>query len=361
MLYILVDDKYKNTYTWNERLVLIRNEARKKRYDFLEIESLSEIPVTDPSPVVLLRSASQFWITDNVEQANQRQIYPVVMANLPPNHGLRCSWITADMAQDTKLAIEYLHSCGKKSLALFGINPAPYSDTYRASIFSEYLCSETGLYYMNDSFKAAYQTFYRDIDLYDGIIVCNTATAVALTILLKEHLSIHTHIPYIVAFGELQLMNYFSSSITTISNRIDNIGQIVFSLYKMITKYKDISNVSISLESVLYPRATTEFRQPEHLNLTIRQYSPCYHNPYLESTQISEIMQVESMLQKCDQTDLDLLFGLQQGKSCPQLAEQCFLSVTAVQYRIKKLEKICNQKSLRAFRHLLQKYLSANN
>lgn len=359
MLYILVDETYKNTHTWIERLLMIKREARRRRRDYLEVTSLKDIPEHAAETAVLIRSGSRHYITKMVNEANERGIHPIVMANLPASHGLSCSVISADMRKETITAIEYLKALGCDKLAMFGINPSPYSDVYRAEVFAEYVANDAHLYYMDESYEMTLQRFLKEANTYSGIIVCNTATAIALINTLKQSKD-KKEMPKIITFSELNLLNYYNPSITTISSQIDQFGKVVFDVYDMVTKSTNVSSIMVFLEQQIHPRETTGFSKFSFSTSFLQKETPNLNNTYLNSREIREVMQIERMLQQCDDVDMDLLFGLLADKSYEMLASQFFLSVTAVKYRIKKLKAISGQNTVADLKKKLSLYFLYN-
>ena len=355
MLYLWVDEPYKTSYSWYERYNNLKQVSRVKRIDIIEIENLQEIPASDNNPVVLIRSASKHFVTSAVISANRNGVYPIVIANIPPNAGLHCSTVGANMREDTLQAIEYLEALGCNSIAFFGVNHAPFSDEYRAEIFHSR--KNTGdIYYMDTSFDDTLKQYLIHAQKYDGIIVTNSATAVALVNALKENGFSGEKMPKILSFGRLLMMQYYTPGITTICDDINNLGEIVFKLYKMILRCGNSIEASIYLPSIITPRSTTNYTQPNESKQFARYEYPYQENKYYESSSISEVMQMEKILQQSDDIDLEIIFGLIRGKTYDKMSEQLFMNRNAIDYRVQKLKRISAQKNVSDLKLLLRRF-----
>lgn len=355
MIYIMTYEPYKDTYSWFTRKNLICAEARKKRVKVTDINDLSEIPQDDPCPVLILRSSSLGWLTELTQQASARGIHAIAFAKLPPNHKLPCSVIADDLEQGTKLAIDYLSSLGKKSLALFGLNSKLCGDSNLVQLFREYTGSSQGMYYVDDSFATAQKEFVRDISKYDSVLVAHSGTAVALTLSLRDYLATHPEF-HIVSFGSLYLSQFTRPALTTVTSNTDAIPRILFSLYDFIKENNGIAYVYVRTKVNLNIGESTQYKPlPPPQDEVPQKLSKCY----FYDQNISDVIGIENMLLQCDQLDLDIIPGLIEGKTYAALAEENFLSVTAVKYRVKQLKKNSGMKSISALRDILRHFFSA--
>ena len=68
-------------------------------------------------------------------------------------------------------------------------------------------------------------------------------------------------------------------------------------------------------------------------------------NPFFKDTDMSAYARLEMMFSQCDHTDFLLLRLLPEKLSYAAMAEKCFVSETAVKYRIRKMKTICGVES----------------
>ena len=70
------------------------------------------------------------------------------------------------------------------------------------------------------------------------------------------------------------------------------------------------------------------------------------------------MMRIEELLTGCDEVDLKILEAILDGKKTQSIAEECYLTESAVKYRIGKMKDICKVESRASLRDFLLKYLS---
>ena len=68
---------------------------------------------------------------------------------------------------------------------------------------------------------------------------------------------------------------------------------------------------------------------------------------------MERLLRAETLLNACDKTDLRLLEGLVAGASLESLEHTLYLTVSALQYRKKRLMKIVNSANTDAFMEIL--------
>lgn len=355
MLYLWVEAPYRDSYSWYERYEIIKKISRSKRIDIIEIKTMQDVPTEDPSPVVLIRGASKHSITAAVIEANERGVYPIVIANLPPNTGLHCSVIGANMREDTLRAIDYLEELGCCSLAFFGVNPSPFSDGYRAMVFQSRK-PEKDVFFVKNSFEETFDKFFSRAKEYDGVIVTNSATAIALVNELKCREKSGRKMPKVLSFGRIKMMQYYTPGITTISDDINYLGEAVFQLYKLIQRCGSGVEAAVYLPSVITPRKTTDYAWPNNEKFFARYQHTYQENRYFKSERIAEVMLVEKIIQQSDEIDLDIIFGLIRGSTYEQLGERLFMNRNAIDYRVQKIKKIAEKKSVSDLKKLLNQF-----
>jgi|GEM_PF-4115691 len=356
MIYLYVDRDYQQSYSWLFRYQVLKRAARKKRVDIIEIESIDSIPADDNSAMVLIRSASRHFLTETVIKANERRVYPVIIANMPPYSGLHCSSIGNDMRDETLYAMEFLTSIGCRSLAFFGVNPAPYSDQYRASVFQEVYGSADDIFRMDPYFSTAFERFLSSSRKYDGVIVCNIATAVAFITGLKAHGYTKETLPRVIAFGHLGLVKYFSPSISSIAEDVSNLGEVVFNLYDTIQRCGNGTKIQVYLNTLIESRETTGFIDPDKSMPYARYTQPFKRNTYFDSPEIAEVMTVERLLQNSDEIDISIIYGILGGDTYETIAEKLSLSLNAVNYRVKRIKHSLDCNGISELKTLLGKY-----
>ena len=78
---------------------------------------------------------------------------------------------------------------------------------------------------------------------------------------------------------------------------------------------------------------------------------------YYADLEIDEMIRVETLLNACDESDLELVRGILSGRTYAQVAEGLFLSVNGVKYKLKNMFTLCGVRTRGEFVELLKKYI----
>lgn len=355
MLYLLVEKEYLD-FPWCQRSLRgLEDEARKKRLSIREISSLDQIPADDPDAGVLLAGATESWFRTQVALANVRGHYPITLNDsLCTSADESCSSVTMDLRDSVRLSVNYLHSLGRKNLALYGINPHSSTDPSRAEIFSYLTGRSEHIYKVETTFDDMFNRFRWHLDEYDGIICANDYAAVSLVQHLRAIGVDPTKNPYVMGTGNMHLSRISNPSITSVSDDYEHFGRAAVAIYNLMVREKSISTVSIKLHSRLHIRQTTG-NEPY---LRVNREEPIVPedpvpNVFYTDGEVVDMAKMEALLHQCDDTDLLIIKALVAGASYAEIAAQCFISETAAKYRVRKMENLCDVTS----RAKLQEYL----
>lgn len=357
MLYLLIEDAFKN-YPWCHRALRgLNEEIRRKRVGLREVAGIAEIPEEDSEAGVLLLGASESWISRQVHLAGEAGVHAITLMSrrtTPQDSSL--SSVVMDVRDSMRLALNYMKSLGCKRIALYGVNPSSASDPWRADVFRQ-LIGQDGKIFMNHiSFRQLFEDFWKELRQFDGVICANDYAAISLIRHLRNKGYETADRLSIMSYGNLLLSGRFSPSITSISDNYELYGRAALMIYNMVIKEKMISSVNIQLRSYLHIRETTGnrpyVREPEAV-----QAEPEFpRNMFYEDQEISRMAKLELMLNQCDDTDLATIQCLMQNDTYTAIAEKCFMSETAMKYRIKKMETMCGVSSREELVELLREF-----
>ena len=77
---------------------------------------------------------------------------------------------------------------------------------------------------------------------------------------------------------------------------------------------------------------------------------------FYSDTEATEMLNIEHLLNHCDETDLKILNGLISGLSYSEIAEKNFMSVNGIKYKLKIMFNLCKVKTKSEFITLISKY-----
>ena len=146
----------------------------------------------------------------------------------------------------------------------------------------------------------------------------------------------------IIGYGNMLLAQRSDPSITSISDDYEHFGKAALSIYQLVAKEPTMSAVRILLHSRLHVRKTTGFVpfDPGSAEME-REIPPAAENPFFADREVQDLARVETLLQQMDEVDLELLRRLMEGRTNAEIAQLCYLSETALKYRLRKMEKVC--------------------
>lgn len=356
MLYLLTEKEYLNSPWCQRSLRGLHDECRKKRLTITQVSDISEIPASDERTAVLLLGSSDAWLRRCVLSANAAGHHPISLTNrVYTATDASFSSVTMDLRDAVLLAVRYLHSLGRFRLALYGVNPLSASDPGRALAFSQATGRGEHIFRITTSLDDMFTEFLPRLSDYDAVICASDYAAISLV----QHLrSADTQAsPYIVGFGDMNLSRMSTPSITSISDDYENFGRCAVSIYNLIMREEYISTVNIQLHSRLHVRDTTENR-PYCANDDAPNGATCEQvNLFYNDEEFLKMSRLEALLDQSDDTDIAIIKALATDLSYAQIAQECFVSETAVKYRIKKIKDFCGIPTRAKLREYLKNFI----
>ena len=182
---------------------------------------------------------------------------------------------------------------------------------------------------------------------YKNIICTNDVVALLLIKQMKE-MNCDPMNFNITGYSNMKIGEFFKPSLTTIVSDYYSAGIMAVEVYVFLYKKKQIYNMYVNMDSDIIFRESTHLKlrkiDLKHGNTNNDEMIDFYGN---ES--VKKMDSIESMLLKCDDTDMGILHDLLNDKTYEEIAENYFMAVNTVKYRLKKMEaclKIANRKEL---------------
>lgn len=352
MLYLIVEKQYRD-FPWCQRsLKSLLAESKKKRLPLHEIERMDAIPAEDGEAVVLLLCSSEGWLEQRIAETSARNARPIALYNRGGKPNCICSAVTMNLHGSMQLATNYLYGIGCERLALYAVNSESTSDPARMDSFLDLTrARREDCFMMEHSFADTYRAFSPHLREYDGVICTNDYAAASLLHNLK--LSGEGPAPHIIGFGNMDICSFFRPTITSISDDYEHFGAAAMSIYKTITRNEYVTTVEISLGVQLHVRESTgnlPYRAPSHPRVSPREER---QNPFFQDYDVERMRKMEILFNRCDEIDREILHHLEHDRSYAAIAEQSYISETAVKYRVKNMEALCGVNSRAELKELL--------
>ncbi len=343
MLYLMQEEGFVQ-FPWCQRTLRgLWDEVRRKRISLTVIDRIEQIPQEDRQAGVLLLGASGEWIERQADRAMAQGAHPILLTNRmqEPQHG-SYSAVMMDIGDSMRLAVRYLQKLGCRHLALYGCNPYASSDPWREKVFLALTGQDGAVFHNRNSLRSAFDQFWPRRESFDGVICASDYAAFSLVRHLREQDPRRLEQLAIIGYGNMLLAQRSDPSITSISDDYEHFGKAALSIYQLVAKEPTMSAVRILLHSRLHVRKTTGFVPFDPGSAeTEQEIPPAAENPFFADREVQDLARVETLLQQMDEVDLELLRRLMEGRTNAEIAQLCYLSETALKYRLRKMEKVC--------------------
>ena len=358
MLYIMVDENGFHSSLAATKIRSVENEARKKHVSLLPIRDFSEVEAEEKNPVVLLIGDILPWLTEKAREADLRGIRTIVITGIPAEKlsGYRCSIISTDMENAIRSLIAYLRANGKCRIALYGTNTESAPDMKKEATFKS-LIGEEHVFRSHGSLDEVYHRFEAVLDRYDSVLCACDYIALALLDRLKDEHPEDAKRLYIVGGGDSLLSFFASTSLTTFSYDYSELGEVVFSIYRILQSLDTVARMQLYIKSELRVRESTEFKPVEPPLSSPAAERPAKPNVFLSDPMVKPLIALENLINQCDEVDFRILHLLMEGKTYPQIAEKCFVSEGTIKYRVRNIRSIVGAGSMHEVLALMERYL----
>lgn len=357
MFYTIGEPEYKTSSWYKSILDGLLSEKRQKRFLLTILDSIDVLDSTrvTPEDIIFVIGTNSQWLERTLrvcESIFDNRV--IVLANHENRFSKgKYSIVTADITHSVQLLYNYLQLHGKTRIAMYGINPRSSSDAYRKRSFL--LCGgqETDLFYNTISLSQCYDDFSDAAKNYDAVICVNDYAAISLTRHLPDHRQM-----FITSCGAGTLLSgFFKPSITHTRINYESFGKAGLDLCRILQKNSSANSVNIYLASDFVPGDTT--CHLPFVKEAMQEVQGIQKNDkkYYSDLEIDEMIKVETLLNSCDQADLQLLRGIMAGKTYVTLAEDLFMSTNGIKYKLKNMFQLCGVSARVEFVDLLKKYI----
>lgn len=286
------------------------------------------------------------------------------------------STIKGNTNQTIKLLLAYSEYYNKTRPAFFALNSFSSHDRKKASLIYE-LCknfSVEDIFSRDHSFNDCLENFFQNRHKYDVIFCSNDFSAIALIEELKIRDPEYLNNTFILGFMDTIISRLYSPSITSCTYVLEDVTKALLSIYRILYKSNHVTSIDIQLNSKITTRQSTN-NSPIN-SAEINQLSNKYEsskrklniNPpntnqrgIPESPIIEICKEIESMLISFKNVDFRILFELLNNKSYPEICDKLFISLSTLQYHLKKMMNALDLNTKSAFLETISKYIDINN
>ena len=355
MVGILIDSKYSESLWCKSLFDSLTERLRHKRIPFCEVfDSIGKELDT-----IFIIASDREWTISAITQLNQNGIKPILICNQTEKlSGCIYSCVCSDINASMKNLLDTLKTNDRSRIALYGINTDSISDISRVDSLLNWRGEhfETmRIFNNNGSLQNCFDEFYAHIDEFDAAICANDFAAVSLVRNLEKTAPEKLKDFYIISCAKTQISNYYSNHILSLNMNFEQYGKAAVYVYNALKKHNYLSEMTVkvlwSLES-----NNTITRSPDiHLELKSSKDS------FYEDKELAEMLIVDKILKSADDIEKKIIDCLLNDNTYEQIAENCFLTVGGVKYRINKIVSDSGAKDKEEIISLLKKYIYREN
>lgn len=351
-LLILCDPRYRNNSWCETKLRGIYDEAARRRLsvklytDLTAFLSVASKLGADSSVIILFNSI--LYLETVSEALAPLAIHPILSVTESDIAFSRAfSQVCGDVDSATKELTEYLHTCGKRRIALLGTSENSAAGRNKEHTLSRHVPTEEFTVFRDrGSLLQSFAEFMAERDRFDAVICTNDHQAIALIEFLQAHGAYDPSL-YIVSHGDTVLSRLYGDGITTVSTGFYACGRAMVEAHLQRNKC-NWSTVMVRVPCEMQVRGSTSGKAV---------FPPVSTVP-VHANQVA-LSRLESVLSDCDLVDVKLMYGLLSGYSYEYMGELCFLSAGAVKYRVQRMRQALGCETRADAAALIGRYIPA--
>ncbi len=348
IIHYIVEPSYEKTVWFKETLSGIEEKAGILRY---RLNQVTEELISNEQNILMVIGTSSIWVSRILNICQRLGISPIIVSCRPIDPCIDASYVLINHDTATRECIDYFNLCGRKSIALFGVNTNSYADTIKTNYFDSediYRIDENTS--LSDCFDQLTQS-----KSYNAVLCTNYASAVYLIAKLKNRDMKIPEDVYIVTYGDSVLGKSIEPTITTITLDHKALGIQAVQLYRYIYKSTEPVTVTATVPCRIIPAASTEFKafsSPPLLSIANESF-----DRFSSDKDISAIQKLEKLLREADIIDLKIIDLLRTKESIAKVAEKLYFSESSIKYRIKKMLAASGFESTSRMLEIYKQYL----
>ncbi len=375
---VLVEPNYRASVWAQQTIDGILKEATRKKYEAVLLEetdyrSLDMEKIFDADKrLMIIVGTSISWVPETLEYFSRNAVGTILVSFNPPESSSMRGIVRMDYVSAMQEILNYLTGCGRKNIALYGVNPNSSADAIKRECFERFSKTQgnaaQNIFYNRASLAQCYADFKPNISQFDVVICTNDIVAASL---LRNFKAENVRVPeemYMVSFGDSSLAQRMQPQMTSASLEHEEMGRQAVRLFAFLYREDAATSVSLRVRSRMLVRASTAFQTPktDGFSFDASALAESTVNFYADA-EADALMRAECLLDGCDETDEAFLRGLAAGEPFERMGERLFLSASALRYRLKRMMAIakCDTKEqlgqLLRFCQILQLFDNSNS
>ena len=307
------------------------------------VQELKKIEKNGASEPVAIIGTESEWLERAVHSLAEANYRPVLIsAGSAPTKKMLCSNVCFDLYEAVSDCIHYFVGAGRTRIAALGFRDLDFCDKIKQKAFLE-VTNENGLKNCAcvplddshiDDFVSRIDSF---VGKFDAVICSNDTLAVYL---IKRMNEMGYDVPrslYVIGMGNSSIGRNISVPLTSVLLDYSKLGRQAVRLCKYLSANPGIFRCISYIKCDLVIRESTDnvpFQTASETPTIGSGGDEVYKNP-----ELAEIIEIESFLQECDDTDREIIKMMLKGHTYDEIASKLFIHIRTLSYRKTKMFK----------------------
>lgn len=357
MILIFVEDSYARSI-WCQNLVdgLVA-ELKQKRLSFRFIDDMDQMDAS--CPFIYVIGSSNEWVRAVLNASTGKGIYPILLCNQAFHElDMTYSTVCSDTSGSMQHLVDTLVGSGRKKIALYGINPHSVSDKSRQEGFyaAAKKQNQEDIYINDGSLEQCFRSFQGRLSTYDAVICANDFAAISLVRKLLRESPGDLERILIVGCAETRLTEFYNRYVLSIRVNFLEYGRAAVMLLENLKRNPYLSHIVMAIRWDFSPLTSLRALAPSHAVSQLPEL-PASKDVFYQDQELRNMLQLERLLNECDNVDRDVLQRLLRGQSYETIAGECFVTISTIKYRVKKMIGISQTSGRGEMLALLREYL----
>lgn len=359
MIPILVEPSYANSIWCRKLIEGLVAELKLKRLAFQFIESVDTLD-EDCKHIYIVGTSAE-WVRAVLEASTRFGVYPILLCNeVFHEFGLSYSTVCSDTRGSMKHLVNMLRKAGRDRIALYGVNPNSVSDESRKRAYlSAMQLEDSADIFLNDgSLESCYADYRSRLQTYDAVICANDFAAISLVRNLLRDAPGELERFLVIGCAETWLTDYYSKYVLSIRINFLEYGRAAVMLLENLCRNSFLSHIVMAIRWDFNSLAAHQKLEGHSEAAHLLSAVPESEDTFYSDLELHNMLRVERLLNGCDSVDREVLQRLTVGEQYEVIAERCFVTVSTVKYRIKKMLSTSQTTSRSELVSLVQEYIS---
>lgn len=359
-IFALFEPDYAQSIWAAQILSGLQQECAHRKYELRVLDhrcyrELDYNAILPPNNRMVIAAGTSFtWMPDVLTFFTKRQISVIFISYEPPEPSPLRGIVRMDYQDGMHRLIAYLTGCGRRRIALYGVNPNSWADLLKQHCFERGMSGDMthAVFQNRASLSDCYRAFSARRAAFDAVICANDLAAVSLLNRLKQD---GVRVPddlFLTGFGNSTLLQRVRPTITSVSLDHAEMGRQAVTLYAYLSKQPAGTTASVRVRPHMTVRESTA-GIPQDL---LRSSPPVRQNERIDfysDDEVEKWQRIETILGACDELDRAFLAGLLVGESYAALEKRLYLTSSALRYRLKRMMTLSGCQSRAELMNLL--------